>query len=228
MTSPVYARMSAIEKDGYLGGITLLLAAVALCFERLRRNGGLFWLAVTTTAVVFSAGPTVMIAGRVLGPSPVYNLIFGLPPLSLFPAPNRTSVTVLLGAATLAAFAADAMFAHISTGRRRTILAGAALAGLLSINLWACSPWAIPYPFRIVPFPELYEIIGRDRGIVCSQSPTDAAREFPVLPNDPSQTAPVRISLSHHSEYDAVRRQGAECETVLGDELVREPASGKH
>ncbi len=161
-TAAIYGRMTAIEKDAYPGGITLLLAAAALCFARARRTGALFWLAVAVTAAVFSLGPTIAVAGRIVGPSPVYNLVFGFPPLSQFRAPNRTSVLALLAAAMLAGYAVEILFARMASQPARRVLAGAVLAPVLWLALLDSSLWGMPYPSRPVSSPQLYEIIARD------------------------------------------------------------------
>ena len=97
-TAPIYARMIAIERRMLSGCRALLLAGLALCFRTNRKGDARFWLAVAAVGVVISLGSTVMVAGRVVSPSPLYNLLYGFPPLSQFRIPSRTAVTVLLGA----------------------------------------------------------------------------------------------------------------------------------
>jgi hypothetical protein len=161
LAAPIYARMSAIEKDGFLGGIPIVLAVTALCFAQPRRTGAFFWLGVAVIGIVLSAGPRVTIGGRVLGPSPLYNVLFAVPPLSMFRAPNRTSVTVLLATAMLAGFAITTISSRLPTWRWK-VLGSLVLAVLLPAHLWASLPWGMPYPASPVAVPELYRVIGRD------------------------------------------------------------------
>jgi hypothetical protein len=149
--------MIAIEKDAYLGAVALLLGGLALCFRANRTADVLFWFAVAAVGVMVSLGPTIMIAGRVVSPSPLYNLLFGFPPLSQFRIPCRAAVVALLGVSVLAAFAAQSLLTQ------RKIVGAMGVLGLLGIAVLDSSSWGVPYPSQSVTIPRLYQDLAQDR-----------------------------------------------------------------
>ena len=154
-----YERITRMEKDNYLGLIPIVLAVVGLSSVVGRATGALFWLAVSAAGVFFSLGPVIAVAGRNLWASPLYEMVFGLPLLSSFRAPNRTSVLALLGVSVLAAYGVQAI---IKKARRQQTLAGLGLLVVLVVAILDTSLWGTPYPSKPVDVPALYHQIASD------------------------------------------------------------------
>ena len=149
--------MIAIEKDAYLGAVALSLGGLALCIRTTRRSDVRLWFAVAAVGVLISLGPRLVVAGRVVSPSPLYYLLFGFPPFSEFRMPIRTCVVALLGVSLLAAFGVQSLLT------RRRIIGAMGVVGLLAIAVLDTSSWGVPYPSQPVTTPGLYHDLAQDR-----------------------------------------------------------------
>lgn len=175
--SSIYQRMQngpGLEQVNYLGWVTIALATSAFLFARNRTRTTALWLVLAVTGIVMSLGPFVHIAGKggMNHVNPFYAILYNLPLLSNFRAPNRMGPTVTLALALLAAYTIESL-AHVF-GRldlRLRPIAGArasrlALIGFcvvaMGLSLAEHIQFAFPFPTSTVHVPAIYYQMAAD------------------------------------------------------------------
>lgn len=153
---------STIEGSAYLGLVTVLLAAIAL-WKR-RQEAGL-WLVLALVGMVFSLGPVLKVADRLVE-VPVegaesarvvlpYAFYSALPGLGMARTPGRFNLITSVGVAALAAYGWAALLQRVARLRRKTWQGGAVL-GLAAVIM---AEYAIflPFPTLAAPIPHYYD-----------------------------------------------------------------------
>ena len=173
----IYLSMSSgpgVEQANYLGWVTITLAASAFLFARNRSRMTALWLALALSGLVMSLGPYIRIAGRGgwRHPNPLYDLLYNLPVLSNFRAPNRMGPTVMLPLALLAAYTIDSLadvFGRLDLRwgpRAGARMSRVALVGFCVVAMGASLAehiqFAFPFPSSPVHIPAIYYQMAAD------------------------------------------------------------------
>lgn len=176
----IYLRMTSgptIEQSNYLGWVTILLGMGAFLFVRNRTRVTLFWLVLAALGGLISLGPVVHIAGHGYArvPNLVFDLLYRLPVLSNFRAPNRAAPTVGLPLALLAGVTLDSVFARLrrvdvvlraprwlSAVPYSRVAYGALCVVAMGLSLFENTQFSLPYPSAAVHVPELYYEMAHD------------------------------------------------------------------
>lgn len=138
------------ELSGYVGLLSLLLAAIGCCATR-RRRIVWFWLAACAVAFLLALGNA----------TPLARLTYRLPFINKFRVPARHFMELSFGVSVLAALGAQAVLERVASVRlvRRTILAGslvmlACLATVIALTgrLNALAAGTLERPLSFLPW----------------------------------------------------------------------------
>jgi hypothetical protein len=122
------------ERSAFLGipGLVLAVLAVAL---RFRDGATLAWVAVAIAGVTLGVGSGLRFGNRYLVPLPFYDLVYRLPVLANFGAPNRLVVLTLVAVSVLSAIGAAGVLGLVRRSHRWTVVASVVLLCLVSAGL---------------------------------------------------------------------------------------------
>lgn len=211
----IYMRMENgpnIEQANYLGWVTILLAGSAFLFIRNRTRTTVLWLALALTGIVMSLGPFLHVAGGggLRHANPFYDILYNLPVLSNFRAPNRMGPTVTLALALLAAYTIESLtlvFGRLDLRLRPIAGARASRVALVAfcvvamvLSLAEHIQFAFPFPSSSVHVPAVYYQMAAD------PTPGDVL-SLPVYPRGSDQfyqTIHHRPLIGGYSERESL------------------------
>ncbi|HEY2593208.1 MAG TPA: hypothetical protein VGK33_04840, partial [Chloroflexota bacterium] len=174
VTAPIYLRVPAgisEETANYLGWVVLALAIFGFVVTRPRFRAMWFWLVFGVAEFLLALGPTLTVQRHSVIPLPFYRLLYSLPVLSNYRAPNRFAPAIQLAACVLAAYGLVALFARVrdyldahpvAPERLRRAAVPAVGVVLICASLAESIPFSFPYPFTYVPIPPVYQQMADD------------------------------------------------------------------
>jgi hypothetical protein len=174
LTAPAYANLPAgisEETANYVGWVVLTLAIFGFVVIRPRLRAMRFWLVFGVAEFLLSLGPTLTVERHLVIPLPFFRLLYGLPVLSNYRAPNRFAPAIQLAACVLAAYGLAALFArarayldaHRDAPTRLRYAAVPALGVVvICASLAESIPFSFPYPFTYAPIPPVFQQMADD------------------------------------------------------------------